>query len=122
MCFIGDNNSGKSYVMSLLRDIMAEGYILFHRLPEHPYKTDNFKNCTEWLSKNIGKTVVITDDVEKMYIELLKNIFNHEMNISKIEIRNFYRLKKLFVQIHDLDSERFRDIRQRRILFSWKCI
>ena len=29
------------------------------------------------------------------------------MNISKIEIRNFYRLKKLSVQIHDLDSERF---------------
>ena len=119
MCFIGDNNSGKSYVMSLLWGIMAKGYILFHRLLEHPYKTDNFKNCTEWLSKNIGKTVEITDDVEKMHIEwfnellsihkyeLLKNIFNHEMNISKIEIRNFFRLKKLSVQIHDLDSERF---------------
>lgn len=119
MCFIGDNNSGKSYIMSLLWGIMAKGYILFHRLLEHPYKTDNFKNCTEWLSKNIGKTVVITDDVEKMHIEwfnellsihkheLLKNIFNHEMNISKIEIRSFYRLKKLSVHIHDLDSERF---------------
>ena len=129
MCFIGDNNSGKSYIMTLLWGLISKGYILLRRLQEHPYKTDNFKNCTEWLEKNIGKTIEITDDVEKMHIawfnellsihkyELIKSIFNHEMNISNIEIRNFNRTKKCWYNYMTLIPNKFLIIQQKTILF-----
>ena len=119
MCFIGDNNSGKSYMMSLLWGIIANSYSIFYGLHNHCDKTEKCKCCTEWLSKNIGKTVTITDDVEKMYIDwfneliskykdsLLKNIFNYEIKAQKIEIRNFSRTEKLSVQIWDFNSGKF---------------
>ena len=119
MCFIGDNNSGKSYVMALLWGIIANGQGFLNELYRNFKPTEKYFRCSEWLSKNIGKTVTITDEVEQIYVDwfnelldqykntLLRKIFNYEITVKKIEIRNFSREKKLSVQIWDADNEKF---------------
>lgn len=120
MCFIGDNNSGKSYVMNLLWGIVASGQKFLHEVYRKNFEpTSVYFGCTDWLEKNMGKTVIMTDEIEQIHIEwlneliaqhkddLLKNIFNHEMTAGKIEIRNFSRRKKLSVHVWDTDEEKF---------------
>ena len=120
MCFIGDNNSGKSYIMNLLWGIIANGQTFFHEVYRKNFEpTATYSFCIDWLEENTGKTVIMTDEVKQMYIawfnellakykdELLKNIFNHEMSAKKIEIRNFSKEKNLSVHIWDADNEKF---------------
>ena len=119
MCFIGDNNSGKSYIMALLWGIIANGQGFLNELCRNFKSTKKSCRCSEWLSKNVGKTVAITDEVEQIHIDwfnelldqykntLLRKTFNYEITVKKIEVRNFSRVKKLSVQIWDADNEKF---------------
>ena len=120
MCFIGDNNSGKSYVMTLLWGIIASGQKFLHEVYRKNFDpTPTYICCVDWLEKNMGKTVMVTEEIEQIYIEwfneliakhkndLLKNIFNYEMTAGKIEIRKFSRKKKLTVHIWNADEEKF---------------
>lgn len=103
MCFIGDNNSGKSYIMTLLWGIIANGRTILREVFRNGYQTESYLYCDDWISKNIDKTAVMTDEVEQMYItwfneilaqmknDLVRKIFNHDIQIGKIEIRNFSR-------------------------------
>ena len=106
MCFIGDNNSGKSYVMNLLWGIIANGQKFFHEVYRKNLEpTATYSFCIDWLEENTGKTVIMTDEVEQMYIawfneliakykdELLKNIFNHEMSAKKSKFATFQEKK-----------------------------
>lgn len=118
MCFIGDNNSGKSYMMSLLWGILANGYMIYYDLqnPDGHFATETYNRCNDWFSSNIGKTATITDDVEKMYIDwfnellgkykkkILNNVFNFDIDAKKIEIRNFSRRKKISIRLHDFSK------------------
>ena len=116
MCFIGDNNSGKSYMMSLLWGIIANGHMFYNSL-QRCMETTSYKDCERWMLSNIGKTISITDDIEKKYVawfneilkvhktKLLKKIFNYEIESDKIEIINFVRHKKITVTIKDRKSE-----------------
>ena len=113
MCFIGDNNSGKSYIMSLLWGIIANGKMMFRKLHDDFSVTELYNQCNSWMLSNIGKVVVITDEIEQMYIgwfnellakyksDLLERIFNYKVEASNIEIRNFKRAKKLSVYLWD---------------------
>ena len=123
MCFIGDNNSGKSYIMNLLWGIIANGREILQSLYRDYNKTEKCIRCNEWIEKNIGKTITITDEVEQMYIEwfnellaqckdeILHKTFNYEIKVGKIEIRNFSRTEKLSVQIWDT-SKKFPETKQ----------
>ena len=110
MCFIGDNNSGKSYVMTLLWGIIANGRFLLESLYRSDFlRTPNFVRCNKFISENMDKTTKVTNDIEQMFVtwfneilkqhkdELLRKIFNYEITADKIEIRNFSRTKNLFV-------------------------
>ena len=46
MCFVGDNNSGKSYLMSVLWGILTLGKDIF---PKKPSEAKVYKQCEEWL-------------------------------------------------------------------------
>lgn len=101
MIFVGENNSGKSYIMYLLWGILALGRELFD------YKKGAslyFKKCEEWLIANIGNNdIVIDEPVQQMFImwfnELLKQkkkilcnrIFNHPVDIGQVSVSNYKR-------------------------------
>lgn len=104
ICFVGDNNSGKSYLMSLLWGILTLGKQLF---PINPPESKKYKECEQWLKSNLGKQVEITDETTELYLawfnenlatkkqELLKKIFNFEVNAERIVIKNLERTKKV---------------------------
>lgn len=104
ICFVGDNNSGKSYLMSLLWGILTLGKQLF---PINPPESKKYKECEQWLKSNLGKQVEITDETTELYLawfnenlatkkqDLLKKIFNFEVNAERIVIKNLERTKKV---------------------------
>lgn len=92
MIFVGENNSGKSYLMYLLWGLLSLGRNLFH------YKKGSsqaFKKCEEWLTDSIGKEdIVINEQVTEMFIlwfneplkqdkkALCNRIFNYTVEIG----------------------------------------
>ncbi|MDO5148662.1 MAG: AAA family ATPase [Oscillospiraceae bacterium] len=100
MCFLGDNNSGKSYLMSLLWGILTLGKDIF---PKKRTEAKSYLKCEEWLKTNINKETEINEEVFDIYIkwfnellasnkkELVKRIFNYEVNIDKVEICSYRR-------------------------------
>ena len=63
MCFIGDNNSGKSYIMALLWGIIANGHMFYYDRNQSCVDSPEYIKCQEWLLSNIGKRVEITVDI-----------------------------------------------------------
>ena len=105
MCFIGDNNSGKSYLMSLLWGLIASGRILFQHVSAN---TMVAKDCEKWLLNNIGKNIIMDETTQRMYIawfnellserkdELVEHIFNYKIDIGKVQVCN-YKWRNPFV-------------------------
>lgn len=109
MCFIGDNNSGKSYLMSLLWGIMTNGNMFFR---QDPIETPTYLECTQWFLNHANSETVVDEAAEQIYLkwfnellesrkhELLRRIFNSDLISSgKIEIRDFHRVTRLPVTI-----------------------
>lgn len=104
MCFVGDNNSGKSYLMSLLWGILTLGKDVF---PKNTSDSRSYKACENWLLANSNSDVMITEEATQLYIHwfnellsnhkksLLKKLFNFELEAEKIEIRNYTREKDI---------------------------
>lgn len=100
MCFVGDNNSGKSYLMSLIWGILTLGKEIF---PKNVSESKGYKPCESWLSGNTNKDVIITEEAAQLYINwfnemlsynkktLLKKLFNFDVEAEKIEIINYSR-------------------------------
>ena len=116
MCFIGDNNSGKSYVMALLWGIIANGHMFYYDKNKCCVDSPEYVQCNEWWLTNIGKKVEITPEVAQKYInwfnkilnfnkvKLLQSIFNSKIPIGKLEIRNFSTKSPIFVTLSDNPS------------------
>ena len=104
MCFVGDNNSGKSYLMSLLWGILALGKDIF---PKSPSDSKMYRRCESCLKEYKNQNIEITKEIVEMYIQwfnemldihkkdLLLKIFNYEVEEEKISISNYKRKKKL---------------------------
>lgn len=115
ICFVGDNNSGKSYLMSLLWGILTLGKEVF---PKASSESKAYKRCENWLKENLNHKVEISKEVIKWYIlwfnellnsnkkALLYKIFNYEIDAEKIEIDNYKRKRKIEIQWVD-DGERY---------------
>lgn len=113
MCFIGDNNSGKSYIMALLWGIIANGHMFYYDQNKSCMDSPEYVTCREWLLSNVGKKIEITPDTALKYIEwfnkildanktrLTRSIFNSEIPIDKIEIRQFSATKNVTVTLND---------------------
>ncbi|MDD4113311.1 MAG: AAA family ATPase, partial [Herbinix sp.] len=110
MCFVGDNNSGKSYLMSLLWGILTLGKDMF---PKKPSESKAYKLCEEWLRENLNESVLITEEIAQIYINwfnemlmsnkktLLRHLFNYDVEAEKIEILNYKRKKDIFIKWDD---------------------
>ena len=115
ICFVGDNNSGKSYLMSLLWGILALGKEVF---PKTSPETKVYKRCENWLKNNLGHKTEITKEVMEWYVlwfnellnsnkkVLLYKIFNYEIDAEKIEIGDYKRKRNVEIQWID-DGERY---------------
>lgn len=97
MIFLGDNNSGKSYLMSLIWGLMKNYTHIF--LKEDNYKLESYKNLKEVIDNLLETNSEYNIDnffrlYEKFLNEILalnkdflvKNIFNKEIQIDKLEI------------------------------------
>ena len=109
MCFIGDNNSGKSYVMSLLWGLMSN-YKFFYDTQLN--QTQKYNRCKEWILSNVDKDICINEEVEQFYVDWLneilaykkdkfiQKIFNNDsVKIGKMEITNFHCQRKLNLSV-----------------------
>lgn len=113
MCFIGDNNSGKSYIMTLLWGIIANGHMFYYDQNKSCVDSPEYAKCREWLLSNVGKKIEITPDIAQKYIDwfnkildanktrLTRSIFNSEITIDKIEIRHFSVTQNVTVTLND---------------------
>lgn len=115
MCFVGNNNSGKSYLMSLLWGILMYGRELF---PSKPSESKAYRNCEVWIQKNWGNDCVVADDIATLYFDwfneilannrqaLVERVFNRSFPVGKIEIQKLDKNRKLKVQWKE-DASRY---------------
>ena len=113
MCFVGDNNSGKSYLMSLLWGILILGKDIF---PKKASESKAYRLCENWLNENLNQNVLITDEIAQLYINwfnemlssnkktLLKRLFNYDVEAEKIEILNYKRKNDISIKWDDKRS------------------
>lgn len=116
LCFVGDNNSGKSYIMNLLWGIIANGHMFYYDQKKCCVDSPEYKKCNEWWLANINKQVEITLDIAQKYIDwfnkildfnklqLIQKIFNNRMQIDKIEVRNFFVKKPISITLNNNPS------------------
>jgi len=118
LCFIGDNNSGKSYIMTLLWGIIANGHMFYYDQNKCCVDSPEYAKCNEWLLANVGKKVEITPDIAQKYIDwfnkildfnklqLTQNIFNSKMQVDKIEVRNFSIKNSAWITLNDKTAQK----------------
>lgn len=107
MCFVGENNSGKSYLMSLLWGILTLGKDLF---PKTPSDAKIYKRCENWLKIHIDEETELSEADVQLYVDwfnelininkknLIKKIFNYDVEIEKIKIINYRRKKPIKIK------------------------
>lgn len=115
MLFVGDNNSGKSYVMSLLWGVLTLGKDIF---PVKESEAQKYKLCEAWMINHQNKDITLTKSDEEMFVQwfndlldlkkkvLVETVFNYTMNIGKIQIKDYVREKPLAIRWNN-SAERY---------------
>ncbi len=101
MMFVGDNNSGKSYLMNLLWGFSSESSALLTDLTEDILNSDLYKECEQYMMEKIVEGEIEEILSAKWFIKFLKllnlciehnkdhfvsEIFNKEMHIGKLKL------------------------------------
>lgn len=106
MLFVGDNNSGKSYVMSLLWGILHQSHRWLH---SKPIESEAFENCDQWLLKAIrsGSEAKLTADVQDLFVQwfndllkrnknkVVESVFNYDLKIGNVFVDQYRRAGNL---------------------------
>lgn len=112
--FIGDNNSGKSYMMTILWGLLFLGKNLF---PARPSDSRAYKRCEDWLREHVDKESMLDDAVVALYLDwfnelliqrkkdFLRHLFNHVMESGKMEVRDYRQKKPL--KLHFREGRRY---------------
>lgn len=74
MVLTGDNNTGKSYVMSLLWGVIALGRELF---PEEVPASAAYQQCDHWLRERIGVDGVVDDEGGGRFTAWFSEVLHH---------------------------------------------
>ncbi len=113
ICFVGENNSGKSYVMSLIWGLLTFGKELF---PQKPSDATSYKVCESWLETILYKDVEIDSNTINLFITwfnhllaanaklLCKKIFNYSVDIEKLEVIKYDRDNQLLLKWNENGS------------------
>lgn len=96
LLFVGDNNSGKSYLMSLLWGILSLGRSLF---PKTAPTSPSYEACDAWLCRQLPSAQFeLTDEAQGLLlawfnellmekrVELVRKVFNHDCPIGSVSI------------------------------------
>lgn len=99
MVFAGENNTGKSYMMSLLWGIYSVGerFLLASDKFDEVIQSNEYKKCEQWLDTlgHQGQAILSPDEIE-MFIDLfnvildrnkrnlVKHIFNYEVGLGRV--------------------------------------
>ena len=101
MMFVGDNNSGKSYLMSLLWGLSSEGIPILPRVNEKIKNSKLYKECEQYVIERIkagegGESLsaewlerfwqLLNDCIEQNKDYFVSEIFNKKMHIGKLEL------------------------------------
>lgn len=119
--FVGENNSGKSYLVSLLWGLLAQGRFLF---PKDIPTTDEYKKCVDFITVNLDNdNFEINKEFQDFIIEwfntvlkskksdLLKKIFStNKISISQLYISDFKREKPLKIKWQEKEIDNFKRI------------
>ena len=112
--FIGDNNSGKSYIMTILWGLLFLGKNLF---PARPSDSRAYKRCEDWLREHVDKESMLDDAVVALYLDwfnelliqrkkdFLRHLFNYVMESGKMEVRDYRQKKPL--KLHFREGKRY---------------
>jgi len=114
MLFVGENNTGKSYVMSLLWGLLAQGRLLF---PKDTPSSEEYKACSDWITRNLFNERLVVDQEFQNHLltwfnsilknkknELVKKIFaSDEMSIGYLALSEFSRKKPLEIKWQEKD-------------------
>lgn len=109
MLFVGENNTGKSYIMTLLWGILTA----YNKIFDYRNSTaEAFKKCSEWLKSRINQDdIVIDEEAQILFVnwfnELLKRnkkdlvieIFNYPVSIGQLYITNYKRETPLKIKM-----------------------
>ena len=113
LCFVGNNNSGKSYLMSLLWGVLMYGREIF---PGKPSESRAYRQCEAGLKEHWRTSSVVDADAAKLYCnwfnellasnkaELLKRIFNRQVLAERIEITGLDPKREIQIRWKDEDS------------------
>ncbi len=101
MMFVGDNNSGKSYLMSLLWGLISDSNLALTRLTDEIKRTKLYEECERYvlgctrskekkeiLSKEWIQSffVLLNRCIEQNKNKFVSDIFNKNMQIGKLEL------------------------------------
>lgn len=112
--FTGDNNSGKSYMMTILWGLLSLGKNFF---PAFPSDSHTYKRCENWLREHVNKESLLDDAAIALYVDwfnellsqhkkgFLHHLFNYAMESGKIEIRDYQQKKPL--KLHFRNDKRY---------------
>lgn len=101
MMFVGDNNSGKSYLMSLLWGLLSDGSEMLIRLTGHVMNLKLYEECEHYVIERISageKKWSISQEwyekfwrllnccIEQNKDQFVSDIFNKDMHIGKLKL------------------------------------
>ncbi len=119
--FVGENNSGKSYLVSLLWGLLAQGRFLF---PKEVPSSESYIKCSSTIFENITTDEFELDQNMIILIvewynsilktkknELLKKVFvSDNINIGQLYLSDFKREKPLKIKWQTKDIDTFQRI------------
>jgi len=114
--FVGENNSGKSYLVSLLWGLLTQGRFLF---PKDIPSTNEYQQCLSFLSENtISNNTEVSEEFEGLILswfntvlktkksELVKRVFsNTSISIGELSLSDYKREKPLKIKWQEKDKE-----------------
>ncbi len=118
LIFVGENNSGKSYLMSLLWGLLAVGRRLF---PKNPPSTEAYLKCKELIDEIIKKNEYeLKAEDNQIFIDFfnsllrekrgyfLRQVFSTDLlRIDELKIINYKRQKPLKIRFEEDNGQRF---------------
>lgn len=119
--FVGENNSGKSYLVSLLWGLLAQGRFLF---PKDIPTTNEYKKCSDFISQNLNtENLEVSSEFQELIIEwfntvlkskkneLAKKVFSNEkITIGQLYLSDFSRDKPLKINWQEKELDNFQRI------------